>query len=101
MKFLVTNLGEDKIILGYPWLAAFQPKIDWKEAVLDKSMQPLIIKTLGLNIDNEIQRVKKAWIRKAKSLASNGEEIFVTKQDQEQIRKMSTATQMAAEAKPK
>jgi hypothetical protein len=23
MKFLVTDLGEDKIILGYPWLAAF------------------------------------------------------------------------------
>ena len=28
MKFLVTDLGEDKIVLGYPWLAAFQPKIN-------------------------------------------------------------------------
>jgi hypothetical protein len=26
MKFLVTNLGEDEIVLGYPWLAAFQPR---------------------------------------------------------------------------
>jgi hypothetical protein len=48
MKFLITDLGEDEIILGYPWLAAFQPKIDWKQATLDKSMQPLVIKTLGL-----------------------------------------------------
>jgi hypothetical protein len=23
MRFLVTDLGEDEIILGYPWLAAF------------------------------------------------------------------------------
>jgi hypothetical protein len=62
MKFLVTDIGEDKIILGYPWLAAFQPKINWKEAVLDESMQPLIIKTLGLSIEDEVKRVHKAWI---------------------------------------
>ena len=30
MKFLVTDLREDEIVLGYPWLAAFQPKINWK-----------------------------------------------------------------------
>ena len=28
MCFLVTNLGEDEIILGYLWLAAFRPNID-------------------------------------------------------------------------
>ena len=47
MRFLVTNLGEDEIILGYPWLAAFKPNIDWAEAVLEEDMQPLVIKTLG------------------------------------------------------
>jgi hypothetical protein len=35
MRFLVTELGEDEIVLGFPWLAAFQPRINWKEAVLD------------------------------------------------------------------
>jgi hypothetical protein len=63
MRFLVTDIGEDKIILGYPWLVAFQPIIDWKEAVLDESMQPLVIKTLGLPIEDEVARVCKAWIR--------------------------------------
>ena len=62
MKFLVTDLGDDDIILGYPWLSAFQPKINWKEAVLFEEMQPLVIKTLGLKIDNEVQKIKKAWI---------------------------------------
>ena len=54
MRFLVTDIGEDEIILGYPWLVAFQPVIDWKEAVLDESMQPLVIKTLGLPIEDEV-----------------------------------------------
>jgi hypothetical protein len=57
MQFLITNLGEDEIILGYPWLAAFQLKIDWKDAVLDEDMQPLIIKTLGLNSDKEVVKI--------------------------------------------
>ena len=45
MKFLVTDLGEDEIVLGYPWLAAFEPKIDWKNAVLAEEMQPVVVET--------------------------------------------------------
>ena len=29
MRFFLTQLGEHKAILGYPWFAAVQPKIDW------------------------------------------------------------------------
>jgi hypothetical protein len=73
MKFLVTDIREDKIILRYPWLAAFQPKINWKAAVLDESMQPLIIKTLGLPIEDEVAQVCKAWMHQAQTLATPGE----------------------------
>ena len=51
MHFLVTHIGEDELVLGYPWLVAFQPKIDWKQAVLDETQQPLVIKMLGLKDD--------------------------------------------------
>jgi hypothetical protein len=61
MKFLVTNLGEDEIVLGYPWLAAFQPRINWKEATIAEDMQPIVIKTLGLKMDKEVARIAKAW----------------------------------------
>jgi hypothetical protein len=101
MRFLVTDIGEDEIILGYPWLVAFQPVIDWKEAVLDESMQPLVIKTLGLPIEDEVARVRKAWIRRAETLATPGEEIYVSYMDQSKIRKTSTAAQMAANAQGK
>ena len=30
LRFFLSDLGEHKAILGYPWFAATQPKIDWK-----------------------------------------------------------------------
>ena len=30
LRFYLTELGEQKAILGYLWFAAAQPKIDWK-----------------------------------------------------------------------
>jgi hypothetical protein len=31
LQFFLSNLGENEVILGYPWFTAFQPKIDWKQ----------------------------------------------------------------------
>jgi Retroviral aspartyl protease len=33
-RFYVTNLGQDRVILGYPWLREFNPEIDWEEGTL-------------------------------------------------------------------
>ncbi len=44
--FLLTNLGRDEVILGYPWLTAFEPTIHWKDATLDKIHQPVIISSI-------------------------------------------------------
>jgi hypothetical protein len=30
-RFYVTNLGQDHIILGYPWLWEFNLEVDWEE----------------------------------------------------------------------
>ena len=77
MRFLITDLGEDEIVLGYPWLAAFQPRIDWKNATLDEEEQPLVIRTLDPSLDKEVAQIRKAWIQCAEKLAEPGEEIFV------------------------
>ena len=71
MKFLVTDLGEDKIILGYPWLAAFQPKINWKEATIAEDMQPIVIKTLGLKMDKEVVCIAKMWTEFTASMSQH------------------------------
>jgi Retroviral aspartyl protease len=33
-RFYVTNLGQDRVILGYPWLREFNLEIDWEEGRL-------------------------------------------------------------------
>jgi RNase H-like domain found in reverse transcriptase/Reverse transcriptase (RNA-dependent DNA polymerase) len=45
LQFFLSNLGENKIILGYPWFAAFQPRIDWKRGWIDHSQLPVILRT--------------------------------------------------------
>ena len=34
-RFLVTRLGKQKIILGFPWLKKMNPIIDWQKGTLD------------------------------------------------------------------
>ena len=42
MHFLVTDLGGEDIILGYPWLAAFEPPIICRTATIDVSSLPIV-----------------------------------------------------------
>jgi hypothetical protein len=44
MRFFLTNLGEHKAILGYPWFAAMQPNIDWKRGWIDHTQLPIVFK---------------------------------------------------------
>jgi len=44
MRFFLTNLGDHKVILGYPWFAANQPKIDWARGWIDTTQLPLILR---------------------------------------------------------
>jgi hypothetical protein len=45
LRFFLTELGEHKAILGYPWFAATQPKIDWKRGWIDHTQLPIILRT--------------------------------------------------------
>jgi hypothetical protein len=45
LRFFLSNLGENKVILGYPWFAAFQPRIDWKRGWIDHGQLPIILRT--------------------------------------------------------
>ena len=45
LRFFLSDLGEQKAILGYPWFAAFQPHIDWKRGWIDTTQLPIILST--------------------------------------------------------
>ena len=60
-------------------------------------MQPLIIKTLGLDNTVEAEKIAKIWTTMAEQMAEPGEEVFVTKTPEASIRKTSTSAQLAAQ----
>src|SRR5712672_1590684 len=43
MRFFLTDMGDHKVILGYPWFAANQLKIDWARGWIDTTQLPLIL----------------------------------------------------------
>ena len=44
LHFFLTHIGEQKAILGYPWFATNQPKIDWKQGWIDHTQLPIIFR---------------------------------------------------------
>ena len=61
MRFLVTNLGNEELILGYPWLTMFEPQFNWTNGVIDTSYLPVVIRSLdwkSLKIRPTIARTK-------------------------------------------
>ena len=50
MRFLITDLGGEDIILGYPWLATFEPHITQSTATIDVAALPIIIRTINMKI---------------------------------------------------
>ena len=44
LRFYLTELREQKAILGYPWFAMAQPKIDWKRGWIDHTQLPVILR---------------------------------------------------------
>src|SRR6266702_45677 len=47
IQFLVTNIGNEDIILGYPWMAAFEPQFTWKNGVINEKELPVILRSVN------------------------------------------------------
>jgi hypothetical protein len=45
MRFFLTELGPQRMILGYPWFVAVQLKIDWAKGWIDYDQLPVVLKT--------------------------------------------------------
>jgi hypothetical protein len=50
MRFLITDIGSKDILLGYPWLASFEPRFSWRHAVIDERALPVIISSINPRI---------------------------------------------------
>jgi hypothetical protein len=43
LRFFLSDLGEHKAILGYPWFTAVQSNIDWKRGWIDHTQLPIVL----------------------------------------------------------
>ena len=46
MRFLIADIGQEEVILGYPWLEEYEPKFSWKHGTLDKQYQPVTLTSI-------------------------------------------------------
>jgi len=49
MRFLITNIGNEDIVLGYPWLVAYKPKFNWKYATIDEMIPLVVLRSVNPN----------------------------------------------------
>ena len=46
MRFLVSDIRRESLILGYPWLAAFEPRFKWKDGTLNPQYLPITCQSI-------------------------------------------------------
>jgi len=44
LQYFLTDLGDHKVILRYPWFTMAQPKIDWAQGWIDHSQLPIVLR---------------------------------------------------------
>ncbi len=44
LRYFLSDLGENKVILSYPWFAATQPKINWSKGWIAYDQLPIILR---------------------------------------------------------
>jgi hypothetical protein len=47
MRFLVSDIGREDAILGYPWLATFKPHFSWKHGAINTSHLPIVLNSIN------------------------------------------------------
>ena len=49
LRYFLTDLGENCLILGYPWFTVAQPKINWAKGWINYSQLPIILQADDAN----------------------------------------------------
>jgi hypothetical protein len=62
--YFLMDLGENKVILGYPWFTAAQPQIDWARGWINHAQLPIVLCSSDAAKDQFTPRfANHAWAR--------------------------------------
>ena len=71
MRFLVSDIGKESLILGYPWLAAFEPRFKWKEGTLDRQHLPIRCQSIRPTKEPNHQKERQAIVTQLEEECTN------------------------------
>ena len=54
MRFLITDIGREDVLLGYPWLATYEPRFSWKHGTIDEANLPIVLRTIKPHTTQEV-----------------------------------------------
>jgi hypothetical protein len=54
MRFLITDIGREDVLLGYPWLSTYKPQFSWRHGTIDESNLPIVLRTINPNDRREV-----------------------------------------------
>ena len=71
MRFLVSDIGRESLILGYLWLAAFEPHFKWKEGALDLHYLSIMCQSICLTKELDHQNERQAIVAQLEEECTN------------------------------
>ena len=54
MRFLITDIGKEDVLLGYPWLATYEPRFSWKHGTIDEANLPIVLRSIKPNSPQDV-----------------------------------------------
>jgi hypothetical protein len=54
MRFLITDIGREDVLLGYPWLSTYEPRFSWKHGTIDERNLPIVLRTINPHDKKEV-----------------------------------------------
>ena len=63
LRYFLTDLGDNQVILGYPWFASVQPQIDWEKGWINYQQLPIVLRT-----DDTEKAICPTWVKGRKAI---------------------------------
>ena len=101
LRFYITDMGPDDLVLGYPWFAATNAQPNWAEGTLPTSIN---IRTKGAAFGKPMPSQKVAGVRTTitrPSFLDEGDELYIRIVRTERFAKTTVAQQLAEQASDK
>jgi len=58
LRYFLTNLGDNQVILGYPWFTSAQPRIDWAKGWINYQQLSIVLWT-----DDADKAIFTTWVK--------------------------------------